>query len=107
MEDDAWCNVIDVDCTGLKIVEREYFFDKWSDPDEIDVLARDETAVKVAEPFAANVDSPFWEDVFDPAIKVLWGIVGNASVDSDAEAVENFDDNFDLVEGGCASVEVK
>ena len=25
MEDDAWCNVIAVDCTGLKIVEREYF----------------------------------------------------------------------------------
>ena len=25
MEDDAWCNVIDADCTGLTIVEREYF----------------------------------------------------------------------------------
>ena len=89
MEDDAWCNVIDVDCTGLKIVEREYFFDKWSDPDEIDVLARDETVVKVAEPFAAKVDSPF---------------VSNTKL---PEAVENFEDNFDLVEGGCASVEVK
>ena len=100
-----------VDCTGLTIVEREYFFDKFGcsdfDPDEIDVLARDETAVKVAEPFAAKVDSPFWEDVFDLEIKVVWRIVGNANVDSDAEAVENFDDNFDLVEGGCASVEVK
>ena len=47
----------------MTIVERKYFFDKFGcsdfDPDEIDVLARDETAVKVAEPFAAKVDSPF------------------------------------------------